>query len=714
MSKKPTFMKTLAALLVTAAMLCSGEARGDDSREATHFPAIVKIASEDALKELEEIGAQILRRRDDLLLCFIPLVNGEVPPIAIPNAGSPRRGIRGENDSPVLKVERRGKAIPLLDKARGFFGADRIHTGEGLPRPYTGKGVVAGICDIGFDPSHIAFRNPDGSSRVARVVVYEEDRAGRRILENESQYAEWRTDTDDEYHATHVIGIMAGSYDGNGYQGMATGADIVVTLSQLSDVGLLCGAEDILDYARERSMPAVINMSMGNYTGPRDGTSLFSQYLDKIGREAIVVLSSGNDGKSTNSLRFDFTEAAGDIRVRLHNTRWTQFDMYGVTDAWSADATPLKARFLVYDGESQQVVWASDYMDFKDKSRYMFSSEGPDADPEFARYYTGYFTLTGGIDPDNGRFNICAEYDAHTIATEPQGRWALYNLMLEYSAEPGAHVDINSDSSYTRLAAVPGYPSPGSTLSFSDLSSGENLISVGMYNSRDTYPLLSGETGETGLTAGTVSPYSSYGTLIDGRVMPLTVGPGSTVISACSRPFIDAKPERRDEASAVTSFEGEDFYWISCTGTSMSSPFVAGSIATWLEAAPSLGIDDVKRIIEATNRQDHPDPEDPHHGRGWFDPWAGLKEALAVSAVKDLDESSEPHLSLSLSGRILLVTNPHPEPALLTLYSVDGQRIMTCTSDACGSLDLSPLPSGIYIADAKAGARASTFLKFRL
>lgn len=714
MSRKFNSINILSAIFMAAFILCAREIHAEEPEDATHFPAIVKIDSEDAVKQLEEIGAQILRRRDDLLLCFIPLVNGEVPPIAIPNGDSPRRGVKGEDDSPILKVERRGRAIPLLDKARGFFGADRIHTGEGLPRPYTGKGVVAGICDIGFDPSHITFRNPDGSSRIARIVVYEEDRAGRTVLENEEQFAEWRTDNDDEYHATHVAGIMAGSYDGCGYQGMATGADIVVTVSQLSDVGLLCGAEDILDYARERSMPAVINMSMGNYTGPHDGTSLFSQYLDKIGREAIVVLSSGNDGNSTNSLRFDFTESERDIRVRLHNTRWTQFDMYGVTDAWSADDTPLRARLIVYDGEDQKIVWASDYLDFKDKSRYTFSSEGPDADAGFAQFYTGYLTLSGGLDSDNDRFNISAEYDAHTTATEPQGRWALYNLMLEYSAEPGAHVDINSDSSYTRLVGTPGYPSPGSTLSFSDLSTGENLISVGMYNSRDTYPLISGETAETGLEAGTVSPYSSYGTLIDGRVMPLTVGPGSTVVSACSRHFIEADAGRREEASAVTRLDGEDYYWISCTGTSMSSPFVAGTVATWLEAVPSLGIDDVKRIIETTNRRDHPAPDDPRHGRGWFDPWAGLKEALALSAVTDIDESSEPRLSLTLSGRTLIVANPHPEAAFLTIHTPDGRRVMTGSSVSYGSFDLSPLPPGIYIAEAKAGPRAPAFLKFRL
>ena len=56
------------------------------------------------------------------------------------------------------------RAVPALDIAKTYYGADRILSGSALPGPYTGKGVVVGFCDSGFDPNHIAFRGADGRS----------------------------------------------------------------------------------------------------------------------------------------------------------------------------------------------------------------------------------------------------------------------------------------------------------------------------------------------------------------------------------------------------------------------------------------------------------------------------------------------------------------------------------------------------------------------
>lgn len=58
---------------------------------------------------------------------------------------------------------------------------------------------------------------------------------------------------------------MAGNGAGSPYVGIARDADIVVSTSTLTDVGLLAGVEDIIDYAKEVGKPCVINLSMGNY-----------------------------------------------------------------------------------------------------------------------------------------------------------------------------------------------------------------------------------------------------------------------------------------------------------------------------------------------------------------------------------------------------------------------------------------------------------------
>ena len=69
----------------------------------------------------------------------------------------------------------------------------------------------------------------------------------------------------------------------------------------------------------------------------------------------------------------------------------------------------------------------------------------------------------------------------------------------------------------------------------------------------------------------------------------------------------------------------------------MASPYVAGYIATWLEAVPDLTSDDIMEIISSTNRRDIPESADPRNANGYFDPVAGLKKALAIGGVGQIE-----------------------------------------------------------------------------
>ena len=72
-------------------------------------------------------------------------------------------------------------------------------------------------------------------------------------------------------------------------------------------------------------------------------------------------------------------------------------------------------------------------------------------------------------------------------------------------------------------------------------------------------------------------------------------------------------------------------------GTSMSSPYVAGYIATWLEAVPTLTVEDVMKILASTNRLDIPEPENPRNANGYFDPVGALRMALNEGGVEDIE-----------------------------------------------------------------------------
>ena len=132
--------------------------------------------------------------------------------------------------------------------------------------------------------------------------------------------------------------------------------------------------------------------------------------------------------------------------------------------------------------------------------------------------------------------------------------------MIEIQGEPSVHVDIYADCQHTNFRSLPDGPKPGSLLSFSDLACGFNTISVGMFTNRDLRPSISGEEIRGNHPAGAVSPYSSYSTLNDGRVMPQTVAPGGAVISAISNPFLKKNSDLTVELNSVTHLNGQDFF----------------------------------------------------------------------------------------------------------------------------------------------------------
>ena len=696
-------------------------ARGDSEEEISpsdpYYSAIIKIDSEDALDRLHNEGVKILRRRDNLALCFVPRAKETTAQTA--------QKIKSRNKG-VVKVEKGRRVTPSMDKARQWFDAEFIHSGESLIQPYTGKGIVTGICDLGIDPLHISFLDEEGNPRIKRVVQYKEGAGERIVLEGKAQFAEWETDTPDNWHATHVANILAGSY--GSYKGMAPESDIVITTSQLTDVGLLCGAEDILDYANENGKRAVINMSMGNYTGPHDGSSLFSQYLDKIAEEAIVVLSAGNGGDAAITLPFDFTEENRSAPLAIYSTDWLQYNPYGMVDIWSRDDTPVRVRLSIQDSDNGKIVAEYPWQELHGGDMFILASDSEAAPPiedadvmideSFAEIFSGWFAISGEIDSENGRYHSVMEFDAHTDIMSERGKWARFIPIVEVSGNPGTHADIYADNQYTVFRRVPDGPAPGSTLSFSDLACGENVISVGMFVNRNISPLAAGGETSTDFTPGTVSKYSSYAHLADGRVMPLTVAPGHTVISAMSRFYNEAHNNETINAEEVV--DGVTYSWATNSGTSMSAPYTAGVIACWLEALPGLTSTQVMEIIEASNRQDFPNQDNPRNGRGWLDPLQGLKYALtSFSGINNIygdalsgEGDASDIRKLTFSRNELTLWNPEGIESEIRIYDFAGTLMASFRSSAAAeTISLSSLSKGIYIANISG---SSIHLKFKL
>lgn len=614
-------------------------------------PAVIKIYDESEIEELLNAGVSIERRRGDIILCYLPYFDDE-DIFVENNKGAKRRQIPNvsghvsrqdflkehKNLEVILNRQPNRKKYnfntPLLDKAVGYFEAFHIQEGKGLPSPFTGKGVVVGICDIGLDPLHPTFLDEEGKSRIKRITQYKEYDGLRIELEGEEAYKEWGTDDVEKYHATHVAGILAGSGAGTSYRGIAPDAEIVISLSNLTDFGLLMGVEDIIDYAREVGKPAVINLSMGNYVGPHDGSSLFSQYIDLCSEDAIIVLSSGNEGNRTNNISHTFSDDNKALQFRIGNRAWDQKVMYGMTDIWNSGDNPLTLTVCIFDDETHTIAYEYPPLTFTDweETTYEWDPENPLLD---GLTLNGFLKVTGGIDPENGRYEILILYNYESTRLIGSG-WAKDMISFKLNGKQGDETDIFSDGTYTRLMGISGNPAPGSHLSISDLACGFKSISVGMYGDRENYPMtlfdsegnnIGTEFISTGCDPLETVVHSSYGKLRDGRILPLTIAPGMPLMSSVSLHYL----ENNDDKDYFVAENGS--LWKSCGGTSMSSPYVAGYIATWLEALPDLDYSDVMHMIAASNSHDIPEPDNPRNLNGYFNPLLALRHALDPDGI---------------------------------------------------------------------------------
>lgn len=712
--KKTLLLSSLIFPFSLIAAPTGGDSDYSPSPDATHTAAMILVNDGDVnevIQDLESQGVTVLRHRNNILLTFIPVELAESDKT---ESGSSLRRAKGVKR---IEYSRPKTNRPLMSNARQFNQADLISSGRGLPQPYDGSGVVVGVCDIGMDTRHPNFLDKDQRNcRIKRVVHYKEHYGSRDVFSTPEEIYDWETDNRDEWHATHVVGIAAGAHTGSNYQGLATGADIVFTASQLSDVGLLAGVEDIIDYAREVGKPAVINLSMGNYLGPHDGSSLFCRYIDMCAEDAIICLSAGNEGDNTNgmirSMSHDFTENEPTIGVRT--TDWAGLDTTGETEVWSADDSPFRFSLKLYCGtgaEGDRLIF--DKIEFTDDSptSYRVSADpnDPDYNEDFASvYYEGYVEITGGRSILNGRYYVNMRNEFKCDQYFPGYAWANYWPGIIVEAEPGVHADIYCDGgSFLRQDSK--YRVPDNKMNISDLATAHKIISVGMKNNID---FVENAVPGSGNSIEDVNINSSYGTLADGRKLPLTVAPGGMVVSSISSAYIEDHPEEVKNVVLGMDYRGNNVYWTYNIGTSMSCPFVVGAIATWLQAYPLLTSEEAMEIVGQTNQKSgFPDPGNPRHGQGWFNAYAGLGKVLNLAALK-VGTIDAPEFVVRTEGRNLIIGNPGEYTLEVNIYGMGGLLMRKETvSASTGAITLSDLAKGVYLVNVRSASGKSETVK---
>lgn len=658
------------------------------SEHQIYLPSIIKLKEGESVGQLEAKGVKIMRQRDNLILAFIP--TDHIDQLL--------------TFSGVERISISRPLQPNLDVSRPFGNVDDVIDPSDLwPDGWNGNGVVTGLCDIGFDPRHPNFNDTYGNSRVKCIIDHRDTLATVTRLHDPEEIAGWITDNSDEYHATHVAGIMTGGYRDNGYNGIASGSDIVAATSMLTDACILDGAEEIIDYARSVGKPAVINMSIGSYTGPHDGTTLFNQYLAKLGEEAIICIAAGNEGARPNNLQLDFSHEISESSAFIRDCYggWDDVNILGAADFWSIDDTPFSIRISLYDIKTKKTVYTSPWFGADGPSEWSVStSTNPDGqsecDPAFDNAYDGYFRASAEINPENGRYTIYTSFDVTNRETvERVGR---YSLVVTVKGEPGTHVDGYADGYRCRFGSNGStFATPNSNMSISDIACGDNIIVVGASCARNTIPLLDGTTREFGYTVDHAAAFTGYGTLPDGRKLPHIAAPGCCVISSYSTPFLENNPSQIKNMTAKATVDGREIYWGFEGGTSMATPYVAGIIALWLQADPSLTAGEVLDIAASTAKTDYPDIHDQRWGAGQIDAFAGIKKILTHSGVSDVVTDILPPAITYRDGHIN-VFYPGADNIILEIFTIDGRKVTSARGEGDSlDIDTSMLAKGVYV-----------------
>ena len=700
----------------------NGAMRVAPSADATTtLRAFVTLADGASSASLEAAGATVRSTRGNMALAEFP--------------ADSLQAIEALPEVQAIRLESPVKA--KLDRARAVTGIDKIHSGIDLPQSYTGKNVVAGIFDGGFDPNHINFQNPDGSSRINLFTYYRPTESGDYAEEvyGADYIPNIDTESSQTFHGTHTLGIMAGGYKGkvkagvkhnmfagtveeigNPYYGVAYDADLALACGPESDYFIAMGCEQILNYAYYKQQPAVINLSLGSNLGPHDGSSTLCQYIDMCSGldNVIFCVSAGNEGDAPIALHKRFTD--DDTTIGSFYYSGTQFQgfpnlRYGQTYIYSDTDKPFTVQAILFNKSRGKVALRMPLEPVLEGSvsKYWVTLEDfieSDTDilsPQLAQQCVGYMGVGAEHDATTGRYYTILDYSLH----DSEKNNGNYIVGFEVTGEPGQRIDIFCDgliNSFTSYG-IAGYDEGMTDGTISDVACGLSPIVVGSYNTRDDWASVDGFIYgfQGGFPDGKMSSFTSYGELYDGRCLPTVCAPGATVISSSNEYYLEEANASDSDLQAILEGSDRRYSWHQCVGTSMSTPLVSGAIALWLEADPTLRANDVKDIIAKTAVVDddvNTSGNSIQWGAGKFDAYAGLKEVLRRSAGIDgvaIDSAKRPLVTVS-DARQVEIYAPGYTAIDADIFSIQGARVAAAhsTSDTA-VIDCTALSQGVYV-----------------
>lgn len=554
------------------------------------------------------------------------------------------------DDERVAYVQLSRQAAPSLVKVREALGVDKIQSGDGLDTPYTGKGVLIGVIDQGFEYKHIAFLDKDNHSRV--VAVW--NRKGYSSGSDSEPTTDIPTSGDgfDSYgHATHVTNIAAGSkITENDYYGMAPDADIVMIPSEFSEAEVLEDVKYISDLAKQRHQPWVVNMSFGTQLGAHDGTTDFAHSIDGIlddGNGHQIVIAAGNEGAFVEHAEHAFTKDDEMVRLLVNPST------YGaIIDLWGQAVDGEKHLHL------RPFIYQAGEIDYQT--------------PEFWEECIA----ADQIAP----FNNKQHYQLRVLQNMLQGG----KLGLEIVGQSGDEFHAWTNSGYGDFMKGPDdtYVTGDNRYCVDEFgASTRNSIVAAAYVTSNTWTDFKGrEEQDFRGEVGDIADFSSVGPSLTGVPKPTVAAPGSVVVSAVSKYGTSFDKSSTDNVQIVKRGL-KSYYYQQMSGTSMATPAITGVIALWLQANPNLTAQQILEIIQKTSTHDEFTGDEAWNerwGYGKLNAYEGLKEALRLADGTGITmvRNSDAPVSIYKAGSTWrLLFNDKESYAQVSVATLDGKVV---------------------------------------
>lgn len=606
-----------------------------------------------------------------------------------------------------------------MDFARPACNVDQVQSGftyNGSNYQFDGTGVIASLYDSGMDANHANFLNADGTSRVKRLWAFTTSTTPKEYTPDSrfSNISSFTTENSSMTHATHVAGIMGGSYNReskyakvssaagtsqqltNGdlpFYGVATGADLAFSVGSLNTSYILAGLKKIVDYADQTGMPFVINLSLGSTVGPHDGTDAYSQQLAEYGKKGIICIAAGNDGDVPLSICRQVTSSTP------IKTMFTDNKGEGSIDVWGQGSDALTVSLVLYNPTTNSTTTLATV------TKAGESASVSTANSSFAAYYSGSLTMRADVNRLNNRFNVYCSGSFKPLSTSTAMK---LGIVVESSKTQNVYVYGTTSLSFTSNGYA-GWDNGSAENSINDACTAANVVSVGSFTTRRTWGALSNgpyQYSNSDMAVGKISPFSSYGKSFDGTQLPLICAPGAGIVSSMSR-FYLAQTGTANTMTASADFNGVTSYWGNSQGTSMACPFVSGVVALWLQACPTLTYDQVMDVIDNTSTYSAISMKGGRWGAGKIDALKGVQYVLEkYSSIGTVWDNDEARLLVTPNGNGYDVTLAGEAEFDVDVYDLQGRTVTSRKGfNGSATVDTDMLSAGIYVLNVK----SSTF-----